>query len=90
MCIRDSGILPVSDQFDIFLRGGYGTADAEATAVATTDLLAGFSATATDSQSTNGFAYGIGGEYHINERHGIALTFLPFVARLNFSHSLMQ
>lgn len=78
------GILPVSDQFDIFLRGGYGTAEAEATAVATTDLLAGFSATATDSQSTNGFAYGIGGQYHINERHGIRADFSAIGSEAQF------
>jgi len=78
------GILPVSNQFDIFLRGGYGTAKAEATAVATTDLLAGFSATASDSQSTNGFAYGIGGQYHINERHGIRADFSAIGSEAQF------
>lgn len=78
------GILPVSDQFDIFLRGGYGTAEAEATAVATTDFLAGFSATTTDSQSTDGFAYGIGGQYHINERHGIRADFSAIGSEAQF------
>jgi len=69
------GILPVSDQFDLFVRGGYGTAKAEGTVVGTTALLAGFSASATESQSTSGFAYGVGAEYHLNERHGIRVDY---------------
>jgi len=69
------GILPVGEQFDLFARAGYGTAKAEATATGTTALLPGFSATASDSQSMSGFAYGFGGEYHINDRHGIRVDY---------------
>lgn len=69
------GILPVGDKFDIFGRAGYGTAKAEGTVVGTTSLLPGFSASATESQSTSGFAYGVGAEYHLNERHGIRIDY---------------
>ena len=78
------GILPVSDQFDIFVRGGYGTAKAEVSAVATTDILQGFSANVSDSQSANDFAYGVGAEYHINERHGIRADFSAIGSEANF------
>lgn len=78
------GILPVSDQFDVFIRGGYGTAKAEASAVGTTALLPGFSANAVESQSTNGFAYGVGAEYHINERHGIRADFSAISSEAQF------
>jgi opacity protein-like surface antigen len=78
------GILPVSAQFDIFLRGGYGTAKAEASAIATTASLPGFSANVSDSQSTNDFAYGIGAEYHINERHGIRADFSAIGSEAQF------
>lgn len=66
-------IFPVSDQFDVFIRGGYGTAQAEVSAVATTALLGGASVMAEDSQSVDGFAYGVGAEYHIAERQSIRL-----------------
>ena len=78
------GILPVSDQFDIFIRGGYGTAKAEASAIATTAVLPGFSANVSDSQTTDGFAYGIGAEYHINERHGIRADFSAIGSEAQF------
>ena len=78
------GILPVSDQFDIFLRGGYGTAKAEASAIATTTALPGFSTNFADSQSAKGFAYGIGAEYHINERHGIRADFSAIGSEAQF------
>ncbi|MEP3889992.1 MAG: outer membrane beta-barrel protein [Hellea sp.] len=69
------GILPVSEKFDLFARAGYGTAKAEATATGSTALLPGFSATATESQSSSGFAYGVGAEYHIDARHGIRIDY---------------
>lgn len=78
------GILPVSDQFDIFIRGGYGTAKAEASAIATTAVLPGFSANVSDSQTTDGFAYGIGAEYHVNERHGIRADFSAIGSEAQF------
>ena len=69
------GILPVNEKFDLFARAGYGTAKAEAMATGRTTLLPGFSATASESQSSNGFAYGVGAEYHINARHGIRIDY---------------
>lgn len=78
------GILPVSDQFDIFIRGGYGTATAEVSALVTTDILPGFAANVSDSQSTNDFAYGIGAEFHITERHGIRADFSAIGSEAQF------
>lgn len=78
------GILPVSEQFDVFVRAGYGTAKAEASAIATTAALPGFSANVSDSQSTSDFAYGIGAEYHINERHGIRADFSAIGSEAHF------
>lgn len=66
------GILPVSDEFDLFIRGGYGTAEAEATA---TGSFAGLSASASESASIDGFAYGIGGQYNLNTRTGVRLDY---------------
>jgi len=78
------GILPVSEQFDIFVRGGYGTAEVEASALGTTDILPGFSASVSESQSTDDFAYGIGAEYHINNRHGIRADFSAIGSEASF------
>ena len=78
------GILPVSEKFDIFLRGGYGTATAEASAITTTDLLPGFSANVSDSQSTSDFAYGVGAEFHITKRHGIRADFSAIGSEAQF------
>jgi len=69
------GILPVSDQFDLFVRGGYGVADAEAELDATAALLGGVAISDSVSDSVDGFAYGVGGEYHINDKHGVRLDF---------------
>ena len=62
------GIFPVSDQFDIFARVGYGEATADGTAVG---MAGGFTATASDSVSESGFAYGVGGQYNLTENDGI-------------------
>jgi len=62
-------IYPVSDQFDIFVRGGYGEANAEAAIVAT---AFGQTASAEASQDESGFAYGIGGQYNFTEKDGIS------------------
>ena len=78
------GILPVSEQFDIFVRAGYGTAKAEASAVATTAALQGFSANFSESQSTSDLAYGVGAEYHINDRHGIRADFSAIGSEAQF------
>ena len=50
-------ILPVSEQFDVFLRGGYGEATAEADITAS---FAGVTAAGAASDKASGFAYGIG------------------------------
>ena len=69
------GILPVSDQFDLFVRAGYGVAGAEAELDATTALLGGTTISDSASDSFDGFAYGLGGEYHIDDKHGLRLDF---------------
>ena len=65
-------ILPVSDEFEIFVRGGYGSAKAEADVVAS---AAGLTASASESQSTDGFAYGIGAQYNLSEKNGVRLDY---------------
>lgn len=62
------GIFPVSDQFDLFIRGGYGTASAKADVTAS---LAGLTAAGSVSDSADGFAYGIGGQFNITDKDGI-------------------
>ncbi len=62
------GIYPVSDEFDIFARIGYGEATADGTIVAS---AAGFTATGEDSLSESGFAYGVGGQYNLTANDGI-------------------
>ena len=65
------GILPVSDNFDLFVRGGYGTAKATANVTGTSPQAPGFTASASESDSAKGFAYGVGAEYHLSERSAI-------------------
>lgn len=62
------GIFPVSEQVDIFIRGGYGTASAEADITAS---AAGLSASGSVSDSFDGFAYGIGGQFNFTNNDGI-------------------
>jgi len=66
------GILPISDNFEIFARGGYGTATAEAGVVGS---FAGLSASASQSESVDDFAYGVGAQFNLNERHGVRLDY---------------
>ena len=66
-------ILPVNDRFDLFVRGGYGSASGEVDGVGTTDLLGGITVTASESDNIDGFAYGIGAEYYLNENSGIRI-----------------
>jgi len=68
-------ILPVSDQFDLFVRGGYGVAGADADVTAATAAFGGAAASDSASGSFDGFAFGGGGEYHINDKHGVRLDF---------------
>ncbi len=61
-------IYPVSNQFDIFIRAGFGQATANADITAS---LAGFAAAGSASDKVDGFAYGIGGQFHITAKDGI-------------------
>lgn len=61
-------ILPVSDQFDVFARLGYGQATAEADITAS---LSGFSASASAEEKVSGLAYGVGGQFNFTEADGI-------------------
>jgi len=62
------GILPVSDEFDLFVRLGYGEANGDADITAT---ALGFSTEGSVSQSESGFAYGVGGQYDFTQKDGI-------------------
>lgn len=65
-------IYPISDQFDIFIRGGFGEANAEA------DLIGnalGQTLAASASQDESGFAYGIGGQYNFTEKDGVRVDY---------------
>jgi len=62
------GILPVSEQFELFIRGGYGSATAQADITAS---LAGLTASGSASDKANGFAYGVGGQFNISNKDGI-------------------
>lgn len=78
------GILQVDDQFDIFIRAGYGGAKTEAAAVGSTALLPGVTASIEESQSVDDIAYGIGAEYRINDRHGIRADFSAIGSEAQF------
>jgi len=62
------GILPVSEQFDIFARVGYGQATAEADIVGS---FAGFSASGSAEDDASDFAYGVGAQFNFTENDGI-------------------
>jgi len=62
------GIFPVSDDFDIFARVGYGQATAEADIVGT---ALGFTAAGSAEQDEDGIAYGVGAQYNISHKDGI-------------------
>ena len=66
-------VLPVNQSLDLFIRGGYGTASADADVTATTDILGGISVSDSLSDSIDGFAFGAGAEYHLTEKHGLRL-----------------
>lgn len=69
------GILPVSDQFEVFIRGGYGTASADADVTAT---VSGLTASGSASDSVSGFAYGLGGQFNLTKKDGIRLDYAQF------------
>ena len=62
------GILPVSEQFDVFARVGYGQATAEADVVGS---LAGFTASGSAEDDADGFAYGVGAQFNFTDNDGI-------------------
>lgn len=62
------GILPVSEQFDLFVRVGYGEANADADVIGN---ALGFTAATSVSQSESGLAYGVGGQFDFTENDGI-------------------
>jgi len=62
------GILPVSEDFDIFARIGYGQASASADITAS---LAGISASGSVEDEADDFAYGVGAQYDFTENDGI-------------------
>lgn len=74
-------IYPVSDQVDIFVRGGYGTASFDLDGSVTASVAgAGSFTTDIDSQSLreDGFVGGVGAEYKFNRNSGIRLDFSAF------------
>lgn len=62
------GILPVSDQFDIFARIGYGQATAKADVVAS---LSGLTASGSAEEDADGIAYGVGAQFNFTDNDGI-------------------
>lgn len=65
------GILPVSDQFDVFARVGYGQATGTADVQATVAALAGLAASASLKEKVDGFAYGVGAQFNFTDNDGI-------------------
>jgi opacity protein-like surface antigen len=65
-------IMPVSEQFDIFARAGYGQANADADITAS---VAGFSASGSATEKASGFAYGAGAQFNITDKDGIRADF---------------
>ena len=67
-------IWPATDNFDLFVRGGYGRVSFDAEGAATASVP-GFGTASVDipgeSFSEDGFAYGVGAEYRFNGKHGI-------------------
>ena len=62
------GILPLSDQFDVFARVGYGQATAEADIVG---MALGFTASGSAEQDASDFAYGVGAQFNLTANDGI-------------------
>ena len=62
------GILPVSEQFDLFARVGYGKATAEADIIASAQ---GLTASGSAEDDADGIAYGVGAQFNFTENDGI-------------------
>lgn len=66
------GILPVSDQFELHARVGYGTASADVDFAVSAQ---GATSTGTQSGSIEGIAYGVGGQFNFSGNQGIRLDY---------------
>jgi opacity protein-like surface antigen len=62
------GIFPVSEQFDIFARLGYGQATAKADIVAS---AAGLTTSGSAEEDADGLAYGVGAQFNFTDHDGI-------------------
>ena len=62
------GILPVSEDLDLFARVGYGQATAEADIIGT---VSGFTASGSAEDDASGLAYGVGAQFNFTESDGI-------------------
>lgn len=62
------GIFPVSEQFDIFARIGYGQASGTADVTA---MLAGFSGSASITEKADDVAYGVGAQFDFTANDGV-------------------
>jgi len=66
------GSLPLGDQFEVFARGGYGAAEAEADITAS---ALGFTASASESETVDDFAFGVGAQYDFNRDNGLRFDY---------------
>lgn len=62
------GILPISDEFEVFGRLGYGSATGKADVTAS---VAGFTASGSEEDDISGLAYGLGAQYNFTDKDGI-------------------
>lgn len=69
------GILPVSEDFDLFARVGYGQADIEATV---TVFLPGGAVSDTQSETGDDFLFGGGAQYNFTKNDGIRVDYTRF------------
>jgi len=82
------GILPVSEQFDIFARIGYGEAMASADVVGS---FAGFSLAGSIDDKVSGVAFGAGAQYNLTGSSGIRADYTRLestnIISLSYVHS---
>lgn len=81
------GIMPISEQFDIFARVGYGQATAEADI---TGSALGFTASGSEEQDASDIAYGVGAQFNFTENGGIRADYTRLdetnIISLAYSH----
>jgi opacity protein-like surface antigen len=65
-------IMPVSEDFEIFARAGYGKATAEADIIGS---LSGFTASGSAEDDASGIAYGVGAQFNLTDNDGIRADF---------------